>query len=135
MRSWIAITLVISLITFCAFTFAVNDSTLRNTLIGGIIASSGSAVAFYFASRSADQARQDILSAALGKADSETVPSLHGKAEVDALKALGASFGLAVASGSDQDADAKITDQDPKAGKSAPKGSWITVTLKSPSQP
>src|SRR5262249_26085832 len=38
-RSWIAVTLVISLVAFCAFTFAVNDPTLRSTLTGGLIAS------------------------------------------------------------------------------------------------
>src|ERR1035438_4549413 len=35
-RSWIAISLVIGLLLFCALTFAVNDETLRSTLIGGL---------------------------------------------------------------------------------------------------
>jgi hypothetical protein len=60
-RSWIAVSLVLGLLVFCAASFMINDARLRSTLFGGLIASAGSAVAYYFSSRAADQARADIL--------------------------------------------------------------------------
>src|SRR5437016_14228215 len=47
-RSWIALSLVLGLVMFCAFSFAVDDATLRSTLIGGLTASVGAAITFYF---------------------------------------------------------------------------------------
>src|ERR1700722_1348191 len=46
-RSWIAISLVLGLLAFCAAAFLITDTTLRSTLFGGLIASVGAAVAFY----------------------------------------------------------------------------------------
>ena len=46
---------------FCGASFMISDAKLRSTLFGGLIASTGSAVAYYFSSRAADQARADIL--------------------------------------------------------------------------
>jgi hypothetical protein len=45
-RSWIAIALVIGLLIFCGAAFLVSDTTLRSTLMGGLVASVGAAVAF-----------------------------------------------------------------------------------------
>jgi hypothetical protein len=64
-RSWIAIALVLGLLIFCGAAFLVDDTTLRSTLLGGLVASTGAAVAFYFSSKDADQARADILGAAV----------------------------------------------------------------------
>lgn len=72
-RSWIAIASVFGLLLFCAVAFAIDDQWLRSTLIGEVVASAGAAVAFYFSSKSSDQARSDILSAAFGTAE---VPTL-----------------------------------------------------------
>lgn len=63
-RSWIAISLVIGLLIFCAATLLGNNTSLQSTLFGGLIASTGAAIAFYFSSKGADQARADILNAA-----------------------------------------------------------------------
>jgi len=60
-RSWIAVTLVLGLLVFCGASLMISDAKLRATLFGGLIASTGSAVAYYFSSRAADQARADIL--------------------------------------------------------------------------
>lgn len=60
-RSWIAVALVLGLLVFCGASFMISDAKLRSTLFGGLIASTGSAVAYYFSSRAADQARADIL--------------------------------------------------------------------------
>jgi hypothetical protein len=125
-RSWLAISLVAGLLMFCALAFAVNDSTLRSTLLGGLTASTGSAIAFYFSSKSAEQA----IAAATG---SETVPDLHGKNEKDALAALGkTSLKLAVKPGGATDANATVNWQSPDAGASAPTGSQVVVTLADP---
>ena len=128
-RSWIAITLVIALIFFCAFAFSLNDSSLQSTLIGGLIASVGTAVAFYFSSKSSDKARQDIINAA--GVGNELVPSLAGKTKTDAAQMLGQmSFSLI----EDPNAPSKsptavIKTQHPLANTSAPRGSSIVVTF------
>jgi hypothetical protein len=62
-RSWIAISLVIGLLIFCAATLLGNDTSLQSILFGGLIASTGAAIAFYFSSQGADKARADILNA------------------------------------------------------------------------
>lgn len=64
-RSWIAISLVMGLLVFCAAAFLVEEPSLRNTLFGGLIASVSAATAFYFSSKAADSARADILKATL----------------------------------------------------------------------
>jgi hypothetical protein len=124
-RSWIAIILVLGLITFCAFAFAINDSSLRSTLIGGLIASVGSAVAFYFSTKSADKARQDVVAAAVG---TDTVPNLFGKTAQEAAEALGqTSLRLAVRDGAA--AAGHVSEQFPAANADTPKGSAVQVTI------
>src|SRR3954451_11489830 len=54
-RSWLAISLVGGLLIFVAASFWLDDSTLRSTLVGGLVANAGAAVAFYFASRASDE--------------------------------------------------------------------------------
>jgi Putative Ig domain len=72
-RSWLAVTLVLGLLSACAAAFEIDDVQLRNTLLGGLVASTGAATAFYFSSKGADSARSDILSA------TKTL-ALHGEA-------------------------------------------------------
>jgi Putative Ig domain len=74
-RSWIAISLVMGLLVFCATAFLIDDASLRSTLYGGLIASVGAAIAFYFSSKGADQARADVLSAAVTMAQGGTPPT------------------------------------------------------------
>ncbi|HEX5251382.1 MAG TPA: hypothetical protein VFW14_17090 [Gaiellales bacterium] len=45
---------------------------LRSTLFGGLVASVGAAVAFYFSSNTADQARSDVLNAAVALSQGPT---------------------------------------------------------------
>ena len=94
LRSWIAISLVLGLLLFCAFSFAVDDANLRSILIGALITSVGSAVTFYFMFKSAEEARKDVLSAGAGMA---AVPDLSGKTKTEAVTALeNTIFGLVV---------------------------------------
>jgi hypothetical protein len=74
-RSWIAISLIIGLLVFCAASLLGNDPPLQSTLFGGLIASTGAAIAFYFSSKGADQARADILNAAATMGQAATQPS------------------------------------------------------------
>jgi hypothetical protein len=125
-RSWLAVSLVAGLLTFCAISFWTDDQQLRSTLIGGVVASAGAAVAFYFASRASDQARKDILGAALG---SVTIPDLTGMTPVQVNSTLA---GLAVKASftpPEPDDAAKVTDQSPKPGGTTPVDSYVQVTF------
>jgi hypothetical protein len=74
-RSWLAITLVIGLLTTCAAAFELDDPQLRNMLLGGLVASTGAATAFYFSSKGADSARADILKTTTALAHGGVAPS------------------------------------------------------------
>jgi Putative Ig domain len=50
-RSWIAISLVLGLLIFCAAALLGTDASLQSILFGGLVASTGSAIAFYFAAQ------------------------------------------------------------------------------------
>jgi hypothetical protein len=129
-RSWIAVSLVIGLLLFGVFAFAVDDTTLRSTLIGSLSASVGAAIAFYFSSKSSDQARQDLLNATFG---TETTPDLAGKTEAEATALLGkSSLKLEVDPASTGDATAVVVSQVPVKGSSSRKGDSVLVTLGPP---
>src|SRR5664279_2100298 len=126
-RSWIAISLVIGLLLFCALTFAVNDETLRSTLIGGLTASVGSAIAYYFSTKSAEQSRQDLMNATAG---GEIVPDLHGMEQQQAAATLGKTFlKLEIDPTGSKDPAATVMSQHPGRGVRAPNGSSVQVTL------
>jgi hypothetical protein len=78
-RSWIAVALIIGLLIFCAATLLGSNTSLQSTLFGGLIASTGAAIAFYFSSKAADQARADILNAASTLGQGVTKPSVFAQ--------------------------------------------------------
>jgi hypothetical protein len=128
-RSWVAISLVGGLLIFVAVSFWLDDTTLRSALVGGVIANAGSAVAFYFASKSSDQARQDILTASLG---STLVPNLVGTrltAARDALAATPLRIEVHPAAAVD---DAQVMSQSPAANQSASAGAPVAVNVAGP---
>jgi hypothetical protein len=128
-RSWIAITLVIGLISFGVFTFAINDAALRNTLIGGLIASVGSAIAFYFSSKSADRAQQAIASvAANGPTGTDLVPNLTGLTRAEVAQSLAATAFRLTERPASPPGD-RVTTQSPAANSYAPRGSSVEVTF------
>jgi uncharacterized repeat protein (TIGR01451 family) len=63
-RAWIAVSLVAGVIILTAATLGGTDTGLQNVLIGSLVAGSGSAVAFYFATKSAESANAAVLKAA-----------------------------------------------------------------------
>lgn len=75
-RSWLTVTLVLALVTGCMAAFEIDDSQLRNTLFGGLVASAGAATAFYFASKGADGARADILKTTTALARGPGAPTI-----------------------------------------------------------
>jgi uncharacterized iron-regulated membrane protein len=128
-RSWLALTLVIGLVLFCGVALFLSDTNLRSVLIGGLTASAGTAIAFYFSSKSADQARQDILKVTFG---SETVPDLKGCTREKALGRLGqTSLQLVVDPASSTAGDATVVSQMPVKDSQVLKGSQEVVKLES----
>jgi hypothetical protein len=125
-RSWLAIALVFGLVLFCAVAFGIDDESLRSTLIGGLVASASAAVAFYFSSKTSDQARADILSAALGSAE---VPNLVGMT-VAQVKAVMASTSLTLRiDPSTADDTLIVKSQSPAAQAAVRPGTVVSVTV------
>jgi PASTA domain len=123
-RSWIAISLVGGLLVFCAVAFSIGDSALRSTLFGGLVASVGAAIAFYFSTKSAEQARQDVITAAVG---TTTVPDLVNKT-LDESRALVATTPLQLVVGTAQaQGGDRVSGQSPAAGSSARNGASVTI--------
>jgi hypothetical protein len=127
-RSWLALT-VIGLVLFCGVSLFLSDTNLRSVLIGGLTASAGTAIAFYFSSKSADQARQDILKATFG---TETVPDLKGCTREKALGRHGQTALQHVADPASSTADdATVVSQTPVKDSQVLKGSQVVVKLDS----
>lgn len=126
-RSWLALTLVIGLVLFCGVALFLSDTNLRSVLIGGLAASTGTAVAFYFSSKASDQARQDLLNATFG---TETVPDLQKCTSDEAMRRLGqTSLQLVVDPASSPSPDATVGSQMPLKDSQVRKGSPVTVKL------
>jgi len=125
-RGWIAMSLTLGLLVFCAFAFFVNDTTLRSTLLGALTASLGAAIGFYFSSRSGEQASNDLLAAQRG---TDTVPDLQGMKQVDA-EILMSKRSLILDTGPrnpSADHDSTIKSQDPRPNTLVLKGSSVKV--------
>jgi hypothetical protein len=128
-RSWLAITLVGAFVLFVAISFWIDDSTLRSALVGGLVANAGAATAFYFASKSSDQARRDILAAAL---PTTLVPDLVGKDLAD-VYALLASTPLRLEPTPAQPvAGWRVVNQHPAPNVAVTSGSVIAATFEAP---
>jgi hypothetical protein len=126
MRSWLALALVGGLLIFAAVSFQLDDTALRSSLLGGVIASAGAATAFYFASKSSDQARQDILNASF---PTVTVPSLIGKTKAEVNAALaGTPLYLDAQPTTAPDTWTAVS-QDPQANQQTPTGSRVHLTF------
>jgi hypothetical protein len=128
-RSWIAISLVGGLLIFTAVSFWISDTTLRSTLVGGLVANAGAAVAFYFASRSADQARKDILAASL---PSTVTPSLIGDKPAAVNEKLATTSLRVQPTPPNPDSDSQAVDQSPKPNQTTGLGSTIAVIFAGP---
>lgn len=131
-RSWIAAMLVAGLLLFCALAFGLADESLRSTLIGALTASVGTAVAFYFATKAGDQARQDVLKATgvhpqAGQATAE-VPDLTGDDIAAATATLGRTT-FKIELDPKSPAAGVVRVQKPLGGTTARIGTTVVVTL------
>jgi hypothetical protein len=124
-RPTLALLLVGTLAILATASLTMSDKETRNILVGGIVSLSSAAVAFYFSSKGATEARRDLLKATSGV----TVPELVGKTLSQAREIVsGTSLTLAKV---DQEPgpDVVSTSQDPKAGQTLMPGSAISLTF------
>jgi hypothetical protein len=84
LRSWLAAALVSVLLLLAVGSLFIDDSDLRSLLMGGVIASAGTATAFYFASKASEQTQRNLLDAAFTSASTIVLPDLAGKTVSDA---------------------------------------------------
>jgi peptidoglycan/LPS O-acetylase OafA/YrhL len=128
-RAWLAISLVGGLLIFTAAAFWFDDTTLRSTLVGGVVANAGAAVAFYFASKASDQARKDILTASMATV---IVPDLKDKDRAAVEAAMAALPLTLVLDPVEPEAGAVVTSQQPPALTPTHAGSTVTAKLEKP---
>ncbi|MFJ9692174.1 PASTA domain-containing protein [Kitasatospora sp. NPDC101183] len=128
-RSWIALSLIAGLLFCAVLAFAVDDSTIRSGLIGALGAAVGAATAFFFSSRSTDQA-QSLLNTSMG---TETVPDLLGRTADDAMRVLSTTTLKLVTDPASPVAPPPpvprtVVKQLPPPGTTSPKGTTVLVT-------
>lgn len=131
-RGWLAVTLVGGLLIFVAVSFWLDDTTLRSTLVGGLVASSGAAVAFYFAGKQTAQAVQNTRRDLLSSLPLTVVPDLKDdkpEEAKEALKKVGLQLRQAPANAG---ADWTVTSQLPLAGDLATPDRTVTATFVQP---
>lgn len=128
-RGWIAISLLFGLLMFCLLSFAMSDGGLRNTLIGGLTASVGAAIAFYFSSKSSEQARKDLKEVIETIQVRETVLDLVGLTFAEAEKAMARTSLKLVPEPAAPPPDHVVTTQDPAAAMPALVGSPVKASF------
>jgi hypothetical protein len=134
-RGWLAISLVGGLLIFVAVSFWLDDTTLRSTLVGGVVASASAAVAFYFATQQTAQAvrdaRRDILAAA---AAAPVTPDLQGRTSAEAAM-ITQSCGLwLITVPSPPDEGTVVIRQAPAAGSPVGANRTVTATFAPPAE-
>ena len=127
-RSWIAIALVAGLLVFCAAALSLGNTSLQSTLFGGLVTSVGASVAFYFSSKSAEQARQDVLSAAQVRVN---VPNLRGKTITEAQAEMASIPLLLVINDPRARTSEIVVEQSPANGSSVRSGSQVVISTSS----
>jgi hypothetical protein len=128
-RSWLAVALTGGLLLFAAGSFFIDDPTVRSLLMGGVVASAGTAVAFYFASKASEQTQQNLLSAAFGNLVLLKVPDVRGRTVADArriIEALPLKFVTNSAAAGDQ---GTVTDTIPPADGVARPGDTVMAMV------
>jgi hypothetical protein len=118
-----------SLVLFCAVAFEIDDETLRTTLIGGLVATVSSVVAFYFATKSSDQARQDLLKAGASKV---LVPALKGDTKAQVASTMAALPLSLVFQPPDAQDNWRVTSQTPAANTTVSSGDEVKVAFVAP---
>ena len=99
-----------------------------STLFGGLVTSVGASVAFYFSSKSAEQARQDVLSAAQVRVN---VPNLRGKTITEAQAEMASIPLLLVINDPRARTSEIVVEQSPANGSSVRSGSQVVISTSS----
>jgi hypothetical protein len=126
-RSWIAISLVSGLLIFCAVALYQNDQNLRDILFGALTSSVGAAVAYYFSTKAAAQARKDVMDATQGTSE---VPNLVGHNLHDAEVAMSRTSFRLVTLDPKADPGDKVLGQSIQPGMTARNGSSLVIETK-----
>lgn len=125
-RSWLAVVLVAGLLLFATGSFFIANANLQSLLMGGVIASAGTAVAFYFSSKQSEQTQQNLLNASLG--NQIVLPDLTAGTVGDAKKiALALQLTLVVPPGAPD--GAAVTSTSPAPFSIIRPGATITLTV------
>lgn len=128
-RSWLAVVLVSGLLLFAVGSLFIDDPSLWNLLMGGVIASAGTATAFYFASKAAEQTQQNLLNAAFsGATTAISLPDVKGQTVANArtiMQALKLTFVTPAGTAEDQ----TVTETQPPAGSAAKPGDTVNATV------
>lgn len=125
-RPVLAVLLVGAVLILAAASLSMDDADTRNLLIGGVVSLSSAAVAFYFSSTVATEARRDLMAATMGV---EQVPDLKGKSLTDAQAIMSGSRLVLAVTNPPAPAGALVTKQDPPAGTSVKGAHSVTVTF------
>ena len=128
-RSLLALWLVIGVLAMALLSFALDDTTLRSTLVGALTTSAGGAVAYYYSTKASSDARKDLIDATMA-GSAQTIPELVGKTVAEARAWFAEHDGLRLKVVPEPaDPDAVVTKQDPEARAKAPRGTIVTVTV------
>jgi hypothetical protein len=127
-RSWLSVVLVSGMLLFAAGSFFVDDTNLRGVLMGGVIASAGTATAFYFASKASAETQKNLLSAVFDGPMAFDLPNLVGMS-------VGQARGVAAALRLSFDTDPQgapdgsvVSASKPQSGTSVRPGDSVVVT-------
>ena len=127
MRAWLAISLVAGTLILAAASMFIDDTTMRSLLMGGLVASAGTSVAFYFASRDAEKTQENLLAAAMSEVPGR-VPDVVGLVVSDARITLVLRGYKPVTGASVQPTDT-VTQSSPGPNSALAKGQPVTLTV------
>jgi hypothetical protein len=125
-RPVLAILLVGTVLILSAASLTFDDAETRNLLVGGVVSLSSGAVAFYFASSGATEARRDLLTATGATAQ---VPNLMGKTVEQAQAIMSSTHLVLVLPDPRPAAGALVSAQNPSAGTTVKGAQSVTVTF------
>ena len=127
-RSVIALWLVLGLLMLAVLSFAYGNENLQSTIFGAVTVSAGGAIAFYFSTKAASEARRDLMQVADGLV---FVPDVTHKT-VDNARAIFAKQPDLVLDSDSYDGKMIVTSQSPGPGQRLARGSTVTVTAEAP---
>jgi hypothetical protein len=127
-RPVLALILVGTLVVLAAASMSMGDTQTRNLLIGGVVSLSSAAMAFYFSSKGATEARRDLLKATAGT----LVPDLAGKTFAETQEMVSATSLSLVKPDPAPTPGQIVKSQEPKAHTAAAPGTPLTLTFGDP---